>query len=265
VIKQDAEPSFKLSLMLSFLIVVIILVVLVLSPFIFELANAETLREIPRSTFIGITISNSCKASFTCPHYDDLLPYDNTNQFYSGYFGNSTDGFFERQPSQFKNHWNFYTVKNMVIIAVDPSAKWINNMEHHITIVPSEFTYFDRGDMKINPEYETVIETREKQICIDRDNPLCWETVEYATQVRLDPVRIERHNQYIHDCSRAVIHESALKDTLNYFLKDCKGEQANEYIEYIAMPYLPFAPQDSAWWHYTQWLIKAQQTCLQKC
>ena len=180
-------------------------------------ADAET---------IGISLSRSCQLSDQCPTIKELADeYDNSNQFYSGFFANSTDGTYERQPSPYKNSWEFYRYSNALWIIVDPHGAWIPRLSKHIIVEPSEFIFFDKsaGDFDVKPRYETITKTRQKQICVDYESPLCWETITYTQTIKLEPTRTERNNMAINSCSRATVHYSALNDAINHLIFNCNS------------------------------------------
>lgn len=261
MVKQEAEPSFKVALSISFLVVLTVVLTILL--FSFVEVDAQTLTH---SQTFGITLSKSCQLSEQCPTYFELeQEFDNTNQFYSGIFNYTKDGIYERQPANYKNHWNFYTNPNLIVITVDPSGDWIPKLDHHIIIQPSEFSYFKAQDMKIEPRYENVTKWKPKQICADYRLDACWTVEEYTDQIKLEPQRTERVNQYINSCSRATIHFSALQDTMNQFLSDCKAEQTNEYVLNIPLPQIPFNYADSEWAKYAKWMQSAKTGCKDQC
>ena len=71
---------------------------------------------------VGITLSKTCqsmiKNNFTtnCPTYEEILTLfpDTTNQQVSGEF-QYIDGIYQRGPTDFKNHFNFYTYSDNVV------------------------------------------------------------------------------------------------------------------------------------------------------
>lgn len=82
------------------------------------------------SQIIGISLSKTCyqmhKYNLTtaCPTYKDLLQFDNTIKAVTGYF-NMSDGVYQRQPSNYQKHCNFYQPNNFpLLIVVDPDGCW---------------------------------------------------------------------------------------------------------------------------------------------
>ncbi len=218
------------------------------------------------ATTIGITLSRSCQISSTCPTYEDLIVWDNSNQYYSGFFDYSENGVFERQPSPYKNHWEFYKYLPNLWIFVDPLGEQLTHLDKIIIIEPSSFTFFKVGDFKIEPRYEEVERERQKQICADWKNPQCWITEKWTEKILLEPTRTERRDQYINKfCNRATITFSALTDTINHFYQKCKDEQSEQFIETIVLPQIPFEYKDSKWAKYAEWMKKAIANCKEKC
>ncbi len=218
------------------------------------------------ATTIGISLSRSCQISTTCPTYLDLLIFDNTNQYYSGFLNYSDNGVFERQKSPYKNHWEFYRYSKQLWLVVDPHGEQIPHLTKHIIIEPSSFKFFSVGDMKIEPRYEEVEKQRQKQICADWKNPQCWITEKWTEKILLEPTRTQRQDQYIYDnCTRATVTYSALIDTLNHFYQKCKDEQSDEYVTEIVLPQIPFEYKDSQWAKHAEWMKKAIASCKQKC
>jgi len=93
-------------------------------PMILPEANAE---------IIGIQLSKTCyqmhKFNLTtnCPTYKDLLQFDNTISEVSGIF-ETTDGVYQRQPSNYKKHCNYYHPNIMpLLIVVDPDGCWFQH------------------------------------------------------------------------------------------------------------------------------------------
>jgi len=79
---------------------------------------------------IGIQISKTCmtmhKYNLTtnCPTYKELFQFDNTMLTISGVFEIS-DGVYQRQPSNYKNHCNYYNPDLFTLmIVVDPDGCW---------------------------------------------------------------------------------------------------------------------------------------------
>lgn len=140
--KQKNKASFKFSLSLSVLITITVILTLLIFSWVQE-ADATT---------IGISLSRSCQISSTCPTYEDLAVYDNTNQYYSGFLNYSYNGVFERQPSPYQNHWEFYRYSHQIWIVVDSQGEWMPHLSKHIILEPSEFVFFDVGDFKVEPE-----------------------------------------------------------------------------------------------------------------
>lgn len=257
---NDKNPSFRLALSISFLLAMaVILSIAVLFATVLEAEGATT---------IGITLSKSCLISVNCPTYQELVTlYDNTNQYYSGEFGTDALGNFERQASKFKKHWEFYRYQSQVVIAIDPQSDWIPKMSKHMTIVPTEFTYFEAEDFKVGSF--NVTKTGENVFGCEHYNfsisnkCLKYEIVEY--NVTADYIeRTERHNQSIKNCAVATVHYSVILETINDFLTDC-DEPAYDSIEIIQIPLLPYTPNDSPWFKYSQWMAKAQQDCKELC
>ena len=182
------------------------------------------------ATFIGIVPSESCKASVNCTSMQELeKTYDNTNQYLSGKFDYDKFGNYGRQPSKFKNHWNFYKFTNQVLLVVDPDAKWTKNLNYKITIVPSEFVYFDRSNMT------------------KKGNTL-----------------EQFHDRYVNSCINAVVYYKLLQDTLNYILSNCQVTEFNEK-EIVYFPPIPINYSDHKWYKYTEWLKQAKQDCKNRC
>lgn len=82
---------------------------------------------------IGIQLSKTCyqmhKYNLTtnCPTYKDLFQFDNTIPYISGIF-NTTDGVYQRQFSNFKNHCNYYLPDFFrLMIVVDPDGCWFQH------------------------------------------------------------------------------------------------------------------------------------------
>ena len=82
------------------------------------------------SQIIGVQLSRNCmtmhKYNLTtiCPTYNDLLQFDNTIKSITGIF-NVTDGVYQRQPSNYKNHCNYYhPAAYPIIIIIDPDGCW---------------------------------------------------------------------------------------------------------------------------------------------
>lgn len=207
MVKQEAKPSFKLSLTISFLIAIVAILTIVVFSWMQE-ADAIT---------IGITLSRSCQLSSNCSTYQDLILWDNSNQYYSGFLNYSENGVFERQSSPYKNHWEFYKYTNNLWIFVDPHGEQLTHLDKIITIEPSSFTFFKGGDFKIEPQYEEIERERQKQICADWKNPECWITETWTERILLEPTKTIRHDQYINShCNRATITNSALVDTQSF-------------------------------------------------
>lgn len=105
--------------------IITILVVGMFGLFISSMVVPEANAEI-----IGISLSKTCyqmhKYNLTtaCPTYKDLLQFDNTIKAVSGYF-NMSDGVFQRQPSNYQKHCNFYQPQLFrLLIVVDPDGCW---------------------------------------------------------------------------------------------------------------------------------------------
>jgi len=244
-----------------FLYVALISVISIVSVFMLVSSNSIFPEAHATSTTIGITFSNSCKASSTCNINDAVKMYDNTNQFYSGFFEiNNRTGNFERQQSQFKASWNFYQNPNQIIIAVDPQGEWIPYMDYHITVEPSAFVYFNQEDFKINPvsKNQTIV------VCVSEHYGSPCVNKSFIVPVKTSPIRQQRENQFIDNCSRATTSYFALSDTINQFLNKC-GLKQEKYVVKVPLPQVPFEYKDSQWAKYDQWLKKSIQECKQKC
>ena len=256
MVKQEAKPSFRLSLTISLLVAITIILTIVVFSWMQE-ADATT---------IGITLSRSCQLSSNCPTYEDLIQYDNSNQYYSGFLKYSENGIFERQQSPYKNHWEFYKYTNNLWIFVDPHGEQLNHLDKIIPIEPSSFSFFVVGDFKIEPEYEEIERQRQKQICADWKNPECFETVTWTDRILLEPTRTVRHDQWINShCNRATTTPDALVDTINHFIQKCEDEQEKQYVETIVLPQLPFHYKDSQWFYHAEYMKKAIESCKVKC
>jgi len=179
------------------------------------------------TTTIGITLSKSCQLSLTCINYSTLATqFDNTNQAISGHF--DLNGY--REKPQYQNHWKLYEYSKIpVIIAIDPDARWMPNMNYLITIVPSHFTYFKAIDMKVYNNTRTM-----------------------------------RTDSYINSCVEATIHWSVVQETLNHLLSKCLITEYNATTT-IVMPYIPYDMADSPSYKYSQWMAKSIERCKVKC
>ncbi len=208
----------RTALAISFTVMIMVIAGLVLAGLAMT-ANA--------TTTIGITLSKSCQLSLTCINYSTLATqFDNTNQGISGYF--DLDGF--RGKPQYQNHWKLYEFSRFpVIIAIDPDARWIPNLNYHITVVPSHFTYFKAPDMKV-----------------------------------FNNTRIERVDSYIDSCVEATIYWSLVQATLNHLLSKCLITEYNA-TKVIAMPYIPYEMADSPSYKYSQWMAKSIRDCKVRC
>ena len=96
---------------------------------------------------IGIILSKTCitmlknNASTNCPTYEEinLLFPDTSNQQVSGAF-NYSDGFYERQPTKFKNHYEYYRYVDEPVTWIDPPGDIIEKIPR-IIIQARDFEY----------------------------------------------------------------------------------------------------------------------------
>lgn len=110
---------------------------------------------------LGIQLSNSCltmirhNITTVCPTYEEILVIfpDTSNQRISGAFGYSDDGVYERQPTKFKKHYNFYEFETEKILWIDPPGDLrFRSTVKMITIEPSL------------PEYKTLQRSIDEQV-----------------------------------------------------------------------------------------------------
>ena len=105
---------------------------------------------------IGIQLSKTCyqmhKYNLTsnCPTYKDLLQFDNTIEYVSGIF-NTTDGIYQRQFSNYKNHCNYYNPDLFrLLIVIDPDGCWFRERGIRMitiqAISPDQLLYKLRAD-----------------------------------------------------------------------------------------------------------------------
>lgn len=109
---------------------------------------------------VGITLSKTCLAMIknnitsTCPTYEEILVLfpDNTIQEISGKFV-FKDGYLQRDHTNYKNHFNFYTYQPNTIW-IDPPGDIVGRIAT-ITIEPSLPDYLLKplADIKNNTQY----------------------------------------------------------------------------------------------------------------
>lgn len=255
---EQGEASLKVALSLSFLIVISVLLLIVVFSWMVQEADATT---------IGISLSRSCEISTSCPTYLELEKYDSSNQYFSGFFNYSKNGFYERQPSPFKHHWEIYKYTPLKFLIVDPHGAEIPHLSKHITLVPSSFKFFLIEDMTIGDQYEEIEKTRQKQICAQKESPLCWETITWTEKIKLVPTRTERNDMWIYDnCTRAMVTPDALNDAVSQFLVNCNQPKiAEKYFTTIVMPQIPFEWKDSRWSIHAEYMRNAIEYCKTRC
>ncbi len=127
--------------------ITILIIGMLISPMIIPEANAE---------IIGISLSKTCyqmhKFNLTtnCPTYKDLLQFDNTIKAVSGYF-NMSDGVYQRQPSNYQKHCNFYQPNFFrLLLVVDPDGCWFQERGIKTLTIqainPQDFVFKLRAD-----------------------------------------------------------------------------------------------------------------------
>ncbi len=120
------------------------------------------------TTIIGIQLSKTCyqmhKYNLTtnCPTYKDLLQFDNTIHYVSGIF-NTTDGIYQRQFSNYKNHCNYYNPDLFrLLIVVDPDGCWFR--ERGIKMITIQAISPDQLVYKLTADSRTADQLRELQL-----------------------------------------------------------------------------------------------------
>lgn len=151
---------------------------------------------------IGIILSQECitalknLAKTSCPSYQNLQHFDNTNPNYYGKFDLDKSGFYGRHHVKIPNYYNIANPTGKYIVAIDPTVQFIGGAQI-IRIVPDSFTF-------INPN-ESVGENHTRNEYVDRGVRQCIEaTISYS--------------------------EFLVNDTISYLESGCKTTSYKDHI-----------------------------------
>ena len=216
---------------------------------------------------IGVQISNSCKTMIingfntTCPNYEDLIKYDNSNTEVSGEFVTDSNGFFHRAEPDYEKSWRWYDYDDELRVIVDPPNGMLSKIKM-ITINPNLDTYQVTGDRTQHAEYEIV----DGELYLTYGNTTQIKQIEIREETQ-SFARILYHDRYVDSCRTAEINSSKwemlLTDTIDYLRNHCqeKGFEEREIIEHRKTE-IPI--MDSPNYQYFQWIEQVKQNCIFK-
>ncbi len=211
---------------------------------------------------IGIELSNTCitmiKNNFTttCPSYEELIGLDSSITEYSGEFI-TTDGFFHRDRTEYKNSWKLYEDDPIIRIIVDPPVGMSERIKM-IVLKPNFGTYILTDSKQQESEFENIITTvngtftKEKKVI-----SILNQTQHYG--------RILYHDRYVDNCKDATINadvwESLLPQTIHHLRTDCEYTSFNNK-EIIYPNYTSIDLRDSPSYKYRAWIDQVKELCI---
>ncbi len=212
---------------------------------------------------IGIELSNTCitmiKNNFTttCPSYEDLLGLDSSIQEYSGKFI-TTDGFFHRDKTQYKNSWKLYESDPMIRIIVDPPVGMSERIKT-IILKPNFGTYILTGSIQQESLFEYIDKTISSGVNTTKVISVLNQTQQYG--------RILYHDRYVDNCKDATINADVWKILLPYTIHhlrtDCKFTSFNNK-EIIYPNSTSIDLSSSPNYKYQEWLSQTKESCISK-
>lgn len=211
---------------------------------------------------IGIELSNTCitmiKNNFTttCPSYEELIGLDSSITEYSGEFI-TTDGFFHRDRTEYKNSWKLYDDDPIIRIIVDPPVGMSERIKM-IVLKPNFGTYILTDSKQQESEFEiierTVTGTFTKE---EKTISILNQTQHYG--------RILYHDRYVDNCKDATINadvwESLLPQTIHHLRTDCEYTSFNNK-EIIYPNYTSIDLRDSPSYKYRAWIDQVKELCI---
>ena len=187
---------------------------------------------------IGVELSKTCIAMAktgisTCPTYEDLYTIDNSLTEYSGEFS-SKDGWFHREPSNYKESFRAYESDDTIRIIIDPPYNEASRMK--MITIESHFGEFA----------DTA----------------------FSTKV-VDGQRVLGNERIItDDCTNARISADnwklLLPDTIHTFRNGCESAEISDFVTYD-MPKTEIDIWSSPNIQYSQWLLEMKDKCKVKC
>lgn len=187
--------------------------------------------------FLGIQLSKACLTDLkynknsTCPGYDKLIKWDNSNQKISGVFGYK-DGIYQRLPSKYMNSYNYYKYfNNKTLIMVDPDFDLIqrSNMKL-ITFIPTQITYSGGTDQTISnsnirQEYRNILADQSCNNVSISDISLLNESLNYLSsgctiKITSYNVTMSSHAFDIKHC-QSCIEKNYTHVTAKTYMQDC--------------------------------------------
>lgn len=190
---------------------------------------------------IGVNLSKTCIAMAktgisSCPTYEDLHTLDNSLTEYSGDFS-SKDGWFHREPSNYKESYRAYESDHTIRIIVDPPFNEASRMKM-ITIVSNFGEFADAA---------------------------------YARTIVNDERTLGKERIITDQCHNAKISadnwKMLLPDTIHTFRNGCESAEISDVIKYD-MPKTEIT-NESLWSspniQYSQWLLEMKDKCKVKC
>lgn len=213
---------------------------------------------------IGIELSNTCitmiKNNFTttCPSYETLLQLDSSITEYSGEF-TTTDGFFHRDKTQYKNSWKLYEDEPMIRIIVDPPIGMSERIK--MIILKPNFGTYVLTDSK---QQESLFESIEKTVTgvFTKEQ----RTISFLNQTQ-QYGRILYHDRYVDNCKDATVNADVWKIivplTIHHLRTDCEFTSFNNK-EIIHPNNTQIDLQSSPSYKYKQWLSQTKDNCTSK-
>lgn len=214
---------------------------------------------------IGIELSNTCiimiKNNFTttCPSYEELATLDSSIFKYSGKFI-TTDGFFHRDKTQYKNSWKLYENDPMIRIIVDPPVGMSERIKM-IILKPNFDTYILPDSKQQESVFENIDKTVNGTFTKEKKTISTLNQTQYYG-------RILYHDRYVDEgCKDATINADIWKiiipDTINYLRTDC---EITSFIdkEIIYPNYTQIDVSNSTSYQYKQWLSQTKEFCIFK-
>ena len=212
---------------------------------------------------IGIELSNTCitmiKNNFTttCPSYEDLLGLDSSIQEYSGKFI-TTDGFFHRDKTQYKNSWKLYENDPIIRIIVDPPVGMSERIKT-IILKPNFGTYILTDSKQQESMFEYIDKIISSGVNKTKTISVLNQTQQYG--------KILYHDRYVDNCKDATINadvwKSLLPQTIHHLRTDCEFTSFNNK-EIIYPNRTNIDLSSSPNYKYQEWLSQTKESCLSK-
>jgi hypothetical protein len=191
--------------------------------------DSQTAGRIKTPTFIGLVLSESCKAAH-CMTYADLIQYDESIQKVSGKL--NPDG--SRQKSKYQNFYRWYPL-NYTHVEIDPNPQIFNyGRAAIIEIFPSNFTLVS---MRGNP-----------QDSLKSGHLIEWQNLGHDSE-----------------CSYSIVtaNHTAIKRAINYYKSGCVDKGFFE--KKTELKKTPFRSSESVSYQQMKHWKNAAANCKVKC